>query len=266
LFSAESTAAVRDPQRPAQEARPRPLHAGRAYARYVLSPDARLRLPDVAANCPLELTVEDAAGAVLQRREVPGAPAGEAALVQFSVSDVLQSLAVTVRDEEGEMLVGAVVQLVAPGTRAVFRRTGLGGRTVFVGLSAATTHVDVELTKRGFVSSLRRGVALESALGSEPGARLELVLANGIDTVFTVLDEVGLPVTDADVRVAVGTELVRAAAHTGDGRYIIQDLPRAVMELVIRRGEQELRESVEPSADGAALVVHLPSVVAARGK
>jgi hypothetical protein len=35
---------------------------------------------------------------------------------------------------------------------------------------------------------------------------------------------------------------------------------------VIRRGEQELRESVEPSADGAALVVHLPSVVAARGK
>jgi hypothetical protein len=173
---------------------------------------------------------------------------------------------VTVRDENGEMLVGAVVQLGAPGNRAIFRRTGLGGRTVFAGLSTATTHVDVELTKRGFVTSLHHAVALESGSGPEPEARLELVLTRGIDTAFIVLDEAGLPVTDADLHVAVGTESVRAAAHAGDGRYLFHDLPSGVLDLEVRRGAQELRTTVEPKAGEAATVVHLPPAAGLKGR
>jgi RNA polymerase sigma factor (sigma-70 family) len=249
-----------DMRRPAHEARPRSLHSGPSYALYVLGVDARLRLGGLAPGTPLEVTLEDAAGAVLARRSLPSASGGEITAVDFRVVDELRPLAVTVRDEAGELLVGAVVQLGAHGERGIFRRTGLDGRTVFAGLSAATKHVDVEVTKRGFVTSHRRGVELENIAGS-PGeaARLELVLARGIDTTFVVLDETGRPVTDATVRVAVGTELVRAASHTGEGRYQLQDLPPAVVELHVQRGEQEYRTAVEPHVGNATLIVQLPA-------
>lgn len=198
-----------------------------------------LVLEGVVPGLPLRVEVLDALREPVLDRELAPLGARERRAVTLRLERRLFTLRGTCTDEDGDVLVGALVFAGGPGGRAAKIRSGLLGDFEIDRIGRPV--VRLEARKRGFATRV-----FEQFPVPPDGEPVRIALAPGHDLAVRVLDDSGAPVEGGRVSARDAAGVTWEGAERAPGQFLVHDLPAGELRVVLELAGREYAVAHDP--------------------